>query len=149
MMAMGLVLTFLTIHHIHKGQLLWRSMGLLSEALCSYIRIHGRMPDGMEELERSGILSRSSKGEWVSSYRGDVLYFVEDIVVNWSFRLEDVALENGELIDLKTRTPTFIIKANWPLSSDEGSMRSSIRLYDVLRGAVSTGEQVKSGKERG
>jgi len=130
--------TVAVVRFIPKYQLLGRTTAFLTHAIICFVREHGEMPTGLEDLVAAGLLRVSPEGEYVEIETGIVLYHLDAISVSWSFRPQDAVLVDGELKDPRESERVYIIHYRYLtfFGWRDAGMNSSVRIYKALLEAV-------------
>lgn len=108
-------------------QLIPRTGYYLSVAIESFVRDTGEMPSCFEDLTGRGLVTIDG-GEAVlniDEYPRALLRYLNAIEVNWGANLALVDVRQGDLIDLRSGTKTFIIRRPWWCGGDyeDGHLR--------------------------
>lgn len=142
LVAVVTVAGLITVVVVPKYQMLSRTQVMLGAVLERYVQTHRRMPAGFHDLESAGLLrvvARKGKTEWQVAAQGlspTILFYSDDLSVNWDVPVESLAVRNGRLVDVKTGRPTYIIESKrWYVKSSDAV---STRIYDQLRNSRTT-----------
>ena len=126
---------------IPRGQLAGQSMGNLTGVIRQYIRAHGRMPAGLEQLTEQGLLRRTESGQYQVTClpKEYILYHLDDITVNWTVRIEDLTIQNGQVVFRNSGEPMVIIRQKPLLLFPATNAGCSVAIYQELCAAVESG----------
>jgi len=106
-----------------RVQLVGQSMANLTKVIHIFIDQYGRMPNGIDDLVEAGIVKRikpcglpgMNDERAISAYRlnlqhdDHVLYYFDDVVVNWDVSPEDFRIRDGIPVNRTTGEPDFLI----------------------------------------
>ncbi len=129
------ILATIVARDIQRGQLLGRTMALMSQALSAYVQEHGAMPGGYEDLVASGILAGDEQSGYIVGGMRQRLYLHEDLDVAWGIDLAEVRLDMNTLVDRDSDEPVYLIRIKDPglLHSRTAGMPSSVTIYKQTR----------------
>ena len=165
LLLVALIATLVSIFAREKPrfQLIGQSTSNLSMVLRDYIAKNGKMPDGIGDLEKAGLVRpvdasehrgsgtyrETGKYQLTTAYSNHILYYFDDIQVNWSVNRKDLVVKEGQLVNRLTGEATYIMRA-WNgilLKTDDTTMEISIRLYEALCRAQQEGPEGEQNAE--
>lgn len=140
---------------ISQIQLLGQTEANLATSLLQYIADNGHMPPDLASLVRAGCLVPGSDGRLtIDGHSG--LYCLDQVAVDWAVDIKQLTVAGNLLVSRLTGEPEYIVRVRASgvlglIRADSG-MRTSIRVYEALRGAStqpskyldSTGQDVGS-----
>ncbi len=129
-------------------QLVMRTLAMVNLALENYLTDHGRMPQDWNDMVGSGYLvpreapigdkadsyEKTGRLQLPKKYGTIVLYYLDDIVVNWGIKSADTVLRDNLLVNRNTGQETFVIGRR-AIGTTKGiifARDASSRLYNLM-----------------
>jgi len=153
--AVGLPILILCVYVYYREkpsvQLVGQSTAHLSIVIGFFIDQNGKMPSSMDDFVMAGLIKRIkpcslpglNDDRATTEYRlnlqhnDHILYYLDDVVINWGVKPEDLRIRDGILVNCFDGEPDFIMGRRGLFDSDRvvHDINSSRWLYEALSNA--------------